>query len=709
MRLPSLLMLAAVALLASADAASSRKHLATPNVQDLVHGSDNWHDTKRLLRTHVDSEERAISAPSVEMLQGWMKKGLISDEAVGLLSLGNKADDLLTGSLLNAWFSYVKVFNKENPTEKMNMIKTLTARFGDEALSTMIETAKRSSKTSAMADKIQAKQIANWAALGKNPDDIFEVLKLNSAKSLLFDQPPVNTWLKFMDDFALKSSSAEFSAISTLRKYYSDATLAKMIIVASKSTKTSDAAKRVETELLRTWFNSMKSPTDVLRLLKLNKASQSSLSPIWTKYVALFNKVDPKFKTEMLQEWVKKGLITDDTFRLLTLGNAADDLLNGSLLSAWATYIKVFNQQNPTEQLSLIAVLTARFGDEAVSTMVEAAKKVPTYHTIANSVQTEQMKLWLNAEKIPDDIFVLLKLNTVKTKLFDQPQLNTWVVYLDKFNKANPNSKTTLFSTLQTRYSEATLAQMLVVAKTTPGLESLAVRIQAEQTRFWLNANRRPGDIFKMLRLNILGSDLMHNQLFTAWVKYTDEFRKLNPGTKLTTLATLRKYYSDETLLTLFIKVSQSPKTSKMGKRMQAEMLREWFSAGTRATHPTRVFELLNLGSTGRKVLESPLYTVWTNYIGFMKKADSSFSGDAITLLRGIYGDKTLANVLIAAGKVQSTKDVAKNLEKELFALWKTARVHPTQIHKLLRVENVSRNSAIYKFYGDYVLTYART
>ncbi|KAK1941021.1 hypothetical protein P3T76_007727 [Phytophthora citrophthora] len=200
----------------------------------------------------------------------------------------------------------------------------------------------------------------------------------------------------------------------------------------------------------------------------------------------------------------------------------------------------------------------------------------------------------------------------------------------------------------------------------------------------------------------------MYNQLFTAWVKYTDEFRKLNPGTKLTILATLRKYYSDETLVTLFLKTSQLPKTAKMGKRMQSEMLREWFSVGIKPTHPAEVFKSLNLGSTGKKVLESPLYTVWTNYVAFLKKGDSSFKGDTITLLRGIYGDEDLAKVLIAAGKVQSTKIVANNLEKELFALWKTARVHPTQIHELLHVENVHRNSAIYTFYGNYVLAYAR-
>ncbi|ETL86274.1 hypothetical protein L917_14287, partial [Phytophthora nicotianae] len=296
----------------------------------------------RFLRTHeaLNTEERGITVPNVEMLQGWLKKGLLSDEAVGLLSLGNKADNLLSGSLLNAWVSYIKVFNKENPTEKMQTISALTARFGDEALSTMIETAKRMPSTKDVANKIQTKQIQHWMKAGKTPNDVFALLKLNSAKSILFDQPAVNTWLRYLDDFSASKPASQYSTIATLRTLYADDELAKMIVIASRNSKTSEAGKRVETELLRTWFNEMKTPKDVLRLLNARNQKKFSYASIWTKYDDLFTKVDPKFKTDMLEDWVKKGLITDDTFRMLTLGNAADELLNGSLLSAWATYIK---------------------------------------------------------------------------------------------------------------------------------------------------------------------------------------------------------------------------------------------------------------------------------------------------------------------------------------------------------------------------------
>jgi hypothetical protein len=104
MRHPSVLLVAIVAL--SIHSAAATSFMFTTDTTDaLSHARiGNWHKSKRLLdyEDRVDEEERGISSPSAEMLQGWLKKGLISDDAVGLLTLGNKADDLLTSSLLNA-------------------------------------------------------------------------------------------------------------------------------------------------------------------------------------------------------------------------------------------------------------------------------------------------------------------------------------------------------------------------------------------------------------------------------------------------------------------------------------------------------------------------------------------------------------------------------------------------------------------------------
>ncbi|KAF4029609.1 hypothetical protein GN244_ATG18704 [Phytophthora infestans] len=636
-----------------------------------------------------------------DMLKDWLKKGLITDETFRMLTLGNAADEFLNGSLLSAWATYIKVFNQESPTQQLSLLATLTARFGDEAVSTMVETAKRVPTTKDVANRVQAEQIQHWMTLGKTPDDVFTLLKLNTAKSLFFDQPPVNTWLQYMDNFSKANPGAQFSTIATLRKLYTDDVLAKMIIVAGKNAKTAEAGKNVETALLRTWFNEMKTPTDVIRLLGLRTPGQTSVAPVLTKYIALFNKVDPRFKTEMLQNWLKRGLITDETFRLLTLGNAADELLNGSMLSAWATYIKVFNQENPTQPMSLLASLTARFGDEAASTMLEAARKTPTTKRLASSIQREQSRHWLSVKKHPDDIFVLLKLNTATSRLFDQPQLNTWVRYVDAFNEANPTSTTTLLSTLRTRYKEDTLAQMLVVARTKGGsVGQTATRIQAEQTKLWLKSNKTPGEVFEMLQLKKLGTNFLSHPIFNAWVKYTDDYRKKNLGTYRSALTTLRKTHSDETLAKLFIEASKVAKTAKMGKRLHAELLREWSLTG--AT-PVRVFLRLNLGKMDPKVFESPLYSMWTSYISMFKKVNPTFKDDPVKMLVSIYGHRDLTALLLAAEKAPSTKDIAIKLQKELLELWQAAKMDPSRVYSALHVEREAKNSPIRMFWSEYV------
>jgi hypothetical protein len=150
----------------------------------------------------------------------------------------------------------------------------------------------------------------------------------------------------------------------------------------------------------------MKTPTDIMRILKLRKlglkAPNSPLCPIVTKYMNLFNTVDPRFKKDTLQNWLKKGLISEDDFALLTLGKSADDLLTSSQLSAWKNYVNLFNKENPTEKVSALAALTARFGDDALATMIDAAKKVPKTETMATQLQAEQIKHWLDAGKLPD-------------------------------------------------------------------------------------------------------------------------------------------------------------------------------------------------------------------------------------------------------------------------------------------------------------------
>lgn len=110
--------------------------------------------TKRFLRSHKpvnDDEERGVSTPSVEnvvkststnhQLEAWLKKGTSADAVFKALTLQKAANSLLGNPNLNTWISFMKLFNKQNPSKKTSLIATLTAHYGDLGLTKVIEAA----------------------------------------------------------------------------------------------------------------------------------------------------------------------------------------------------------------------------------------------------------------------------------------------------------------------------------------------------------------------------------------------------------------------------------------------------------------------------------------------------------------------------------------------------------------------------------------
>lgn len=199
----------------------------------------------------------------------------------------------------------------------------------------------------------------------------------------------------------------------------------------------------------------------------------------------LTNALKSKVSTQQLEGWLKGGQSTDDVFKLLTLDNAADDILANSQFQAWIDYMKLFNKENPKSQTTLIKTLTAHYGDDGLAKIIESAKQVPATAKRGTRLQTEQIHLWLAQEKTPDNVFSMMKLDKAGAELFKQPQAITWAKYVDAFNKANPDKKTTLFLGLTT-YDEETLVNMLIAAKKIPSTEDIAIRVQADLTQLWL-------------------------------------------------------------------------------------------------------------------------------------------------------------------------------------------------------------------------------
>nr|AEK80833.1 Avh175.2 [Phytophthora sojae] len=185
----------------------------------------------------VDKFKGLISSKSAtESLEQWVTKGKPVNKVFSSLSLGKVGDTLF----FNAF--------------------------------QLIEVAKKVTSTETLALRLQGEQLQYWAALGKSPDEVFNLFTLGAAGERLFSKPEFAAWVKYVDDFNVKNPTKTTSTIPTLLYHHTDGTLAELIALAKKSDATNSIATKVGNAQMNAWLSSGKSADDVFMLLKLYKA-----------------------------------------------------------------------------------------------------------------------------------------------------------------------------------------------------------------------------------------------------------------------------------------------------------------------------------------------------------------------------------------------------------------------------------------------------
>ncbi|KAG7376273.1 hypothetical protein PHYPSEUDO_013850 [Phytophthora pseudosyringae] len=420
----------------------------------------------------------------------------------------------------------------------------------------------------------------------------------------------------------------------------------------------------------------------------------------------LENLVKSTTTTDELEAWLKRGDTTNYVFKALQLQKAGDGILGNPQLVTWISYMKLFNEANPTKKSSLITTLTAHFGNQGLTRIIEAGLLGSNTAIMAKRLQVEQVHHWMTQGRSPENVFGLLKLDKllpftwISSDLFEKPGLATWIKYLDNFNAENPAKKTTLITILSKRYNDKTLANMLIAANKAESTSSIAKRIQAEQTQLWLVKGKKPADIFTMLQLEKAGDTLFTNPLFAAWVKYADDFR-LRHDTQLATMPTLTSHYSDEALAKMTVAAYEDPSTKTIAKRLQSELQRDWLFNGQA---PNDVFIMMDLDRSMDKLLGNPLFSTWYKYGLYVNTMNPKIQWHPITALTQSYGgDKALTDMLMAAMKEPSTRSVATELLSLQVSRWVSKKKTPAQVFSFLGAEGAAADdvsSILYKKYA---------
>ncbi|ETL80275.1 hypothetical protein F441_19907 [Phytophthora nicotianae CJ01A1] len=210
-----------------------------------------------------------------------------------------------------------------------------------------------------------------------------------------------------------------------------------------------------------------------------------------------------KYKeSKQLKSWLKDKQSADEVFGLLKLDDGVGNVLTKEKVKVWASYVSKFNKKYQNDRVYMIDMLVARYGDDGVSMMIEAAKRDPVAKKLADKLQTDQFRGWIRSEKSADDVFKILKLDDPAN--IANSNMNAWLKYLDVFNHRFRDKATNMLDTFTRVYGgEKELAKMLVAAQKVPATKLQAEELQAALFTKWFKNGWQTKDVMtQVLKLD---------------------------------------------------------------------------------------------------------------------------------------------------------------------------------------------------------------
>lgn len=104
-----------------------------------------------------------------------------------------------------------------------------------------------------------------------------------------------------------------------------------------------------------------------------------------------------------------------DVLKSLQLGDDVASALNHAKLEKLNKYIRMFNNKHADGPISLVGILSAHYGDDAVAkTLVylERHSTSPDMVSLASKLRVDQLNGWLTGGQSVDDVFTRLNLKS---------------------------------------------------------------------------------------------------------------------------------------------------------------------------------------------------------------------------------------------------------------------------------------------------------
>ncbi|GMG15454.1 unnamed protein product [Phytophthora fragariaefolia] len=200
-----------------------------------------------------------------------------------------------------------------------------------------------------------------------------------------------------------------------------------------------------------------------------------------------------------LKWWGMRNKSPDYVFTHLKLDQTGSKLFESREFSKWVAFVTA---RNPKEPESIIfSTLKSHYTDEALATMLVAAKQAESTTDFATKLQRLQLSYWAAMGKSDDEVYRLLRLDRDGD---GTPLFNVWASYVS----TNTKDPSEIIIAISGQYGDVALARMIMAATTVESTEILAADLRTALFMNWVSQGASPKEVDSKLHLTTYSDEL---------------------------------------------------------------------------------------------------------------------------------------------------------------------------------------------------------
>ncbi|EEY67551.1 secreted RxLR effector, putative [Phytophthora infestans T30-4] len=345
-----------------------------------------------------------------------------TDKLFKKLKVGKVEQNIFESSQFKQWAASVaKSYKKNAEAGDFAMVSTLSSRYGDDVLASMVITAKSSQTIDpSLENKLMSSLLTKWQTEARTTDDVFKLLKLDIDEVNLLKSPVLSTWISYGHRVGGKSPSGKTAtdASNILKLKEEGASLLKNPTLPIWISYVY-SLKQNPYELLLLKFKAHHTDASVARVIASAKSDQNSIIIV------------QNMQRTQIESWLKAGKSDEELFKLLELNKAGDQVLEDPLWRTWVAYLK--NLKGDADN-RMYSVLKTQLGEEQLTKIITRAKTVGRTKATATKLE---LQVWGASGRSADDVFDLLKLDVKKSDVVESVAFKTWYTYMKTMKQYN--------------------------------------------------------------------------------------------------------------------------------------------------------------------------------------------------------------------------------------------------------------------------------